>query len=135
MERGTKQGSKADWALITESVTAARVEVHRLWHLINRGQKLVETSTHRDHLFQVAGDLIAAVPGRMKQLERDLDRASYALSLIGADQLKKVLPLADRNHVTDGLHSNQYVSRPKKASPERVAGRYLAELALRNAKK
>lgn len=126
MERNTKQASKADWALVTESVTSARVELHRLWHLVNRGRGLVEKSTHRDHLYQVAGDLIVAVPERMKQIERDLDRASYILALVGVDQLKKVLPLSDRNHVTDGLHSDRYTSPPKKASPERVAGRYLA---------
>lgn len=95
--------SQAAWALITEGVAAARVEAHRLKHLINRGMKLVEESDHTDHLHQVAGDLIQGAPRRLEKLEMDLDRTSLALSLMGQKFLEARLPLHDKAMVDEAV--------------------------------
>ena len=75
-DKDKQASSEAAWALITEGVTAARLDAHRLKHLINRAQKLVEGSKYKEHLYQIAGDLILALPERCGTLERNLDRTS-----------------------------------------------------------
>ena len=95
--------SQAAWALITEGVASARVEAHRLQHLVNRAMKLVEQSDHRDHLYQVAGDLIKGAPARLEQLEMSLDRTSLALAKMGQDFLESRLPLQDKTEVDEAV--------------------------------
>ncbi len=95
--------SQAAWALITEGVAAARVEAHRLKHLINRGLKLVERSDYTEHLNQVAGDLIKGAPRRLERLELDLDRTALALSKMGEKFLEARLPLHDKTMVDEAV--------------------------------
>ena len=116
--------TQVSWALLSEATASARLEAHRLRHLIERGQRIVDSSAAKDHIYQVAGDLMLAVPRRLDALDTDLDRLSYALSVLGADHLRDRLPMADRALVDDATH------RPKppgtRPSASRVAARYLA---------
>lgn len=122
--------SQAAWALITEGVVSARVEAHRLKHLVNRALKLVEESDYTEHLHQVAGDLIQAAPQRLERLEIDLDRTSLALAKMGETFLEARLPLHDKTEVDEatlpafGGGSHRYASRDHLAV-DRVAVRYL----------
>jgi len=122
--------SQAAWALITEGVVAARVEAHRLKHLVNRAMKLVEQSEHTDHLHQVAGDLIQAAPRRLEKLELDLDRTSLALTKMGEKFLEARLPLHDKTQVDEavlpafGGGAHRYASHEALVM-DRVAVRYL----------
>ena len=93
--------SQAAWALITEGVTSARVEAHRLKHLVNRALKLIEESSHTEHLYQVAGDLIHGAPRRLERLELDLDRTSLALAKMGEAFLEARLPIHDKTEVDE----------------------------------
>ena len=95
--------SQASWALLTEGVTNARIETHRLRHLINRARKLADNSSHKEHLYEVAGDIILAAPERLSAIERSLDRTGYALSHMGQDFLKGRIPLTDRQIVEDTI--------------------------------
>lgn len=95
--------SQAAWALITEGVVAARVEAHRLKLLLNRALKLVEQSEQKEHIQQVAGDLVKGAPVRLEKLEMDLDRTSLALSKMGETFLEARLSLHDKNHVTEAV--------------------------------
>lgn len=93
--------SQAAWALITEGVVSARVEAHRLKLLTQRAKKLVDQSDHKEHLHQVAGDIIFGIPQRLEALEMDLDRTSLALSKMGETFLEARLPLGDKNQVEE----------------------------------
>ena len=116
-----KSTSQASWALITEGVTNARIEAHRLKHLMSRAQKLVEKSPARDHLYEVAGDIILSAPDRLAALERSLDRTAYALSYMGQDFLRGRIPFTDRQIVEDvQMETGQF-----KNSARRVTARYL----------
>ena len=95
--------SQAAWALLTEGVVSARVEAHRIKHLLNRAEKLVAESTHKEHIHQVAGDILQAVPRRLERLEIDLDRTSLALAKMGETFLEARLPLHDKNEVDEAV--------------------------------
>lgn len=127
----TASSSQAAWALLTEGVTAARLESHRLRLLLTRALTLCEKSERRDHLYEVAGDVIQAVPTRIDTLERSLDRTSYALSVLGADHLRDLLPLTDRKMVDDATeHARPFGGgRGTRTSVSRVAARHLRRVA------
>lgn len=104
------------WALLAEACAAARLEVHRLRHLVTRGMDVIEDSEERDHIYQVAGDILMVAPRRMDVLEGHLDRLSYALSVLGAEELRDQVSLSDRALVDDATHK----------SAARVAARFLS---------
>jgi hypothetical protein len=114
--------SQVAWALLTEGVSEARVEAHRLRHLMTRALALVEKSKGKEEIYQHAGDIIQTAPRRMENLERILDRTSYALAVFGTDHLRDRLPMSDRALVDDATHRSKPFSGP---STSRVSARYL----------
>lgn len=117
--------SQAAWALITEGVTRARVDVHRLRHLLNRVLKIVEDSEHKEHIYQVGGDIIIGGPHLIDQLDRHLDRTLLALSKMGKEFLDSRLPLSDKVMVEEAVEAA--FGRPKSriSMAERIADRYI----------
>ncbi len=116
--------SQAAWALLTEGVTKARLETHRLQHLLNRAIELVENSEHKEDFYQAAGDVIVAVPDRVEQIIRALDRTSLALSRMGEDFLDSRLPLSDKTMVDEAIESAFHPTREAE-SLQRVVDAYL----------
>jgi hypothetical protein len=117
--------SEAAWALLMEGVTSARVETHRLKILINRCEALVKDSTHRDHLYQVAGDIIVDMPVKLQRLETVLDRTALALSGMGEDFLSARLPLHEKNLVEEATSPAAFGGNQPRSSVERVAQEYM----------
>jgi hypothetical protein len=123
-----KAGSQAGWALITGGVNAARVDAHRIHHLLNKVMKLVESSPGKEHIYQVAGDIIMAIPSLTNRLEDQLDETSYALACMGKEHLKERLPISRRNQVEVTIEGAPNFSAPMlHNSVERVAERYLQQ--------
>jgi len=75
--------------------------------MINRALKVIEESKAKDHLYQMAGDLILGVPNRMDALETVLDKTSYALTIMGKDFLEARLPIDDKQEVDDAVKYGQ----------------------------
>lgn len=121
-----RSSSQSSWALLTGSVADARVESHRIRHLVNRGQKIVENSVAKDHLYEVAGDLIMGIPERLSHLERLLDRTSYALSLMGEDFFRGRLSIDDKEMVDQAVKFSQSAFP---STVQRVASRFLQRKA------
>lgn len=118
--------SQAAWALITEGVTAARIEAHRLRHLLTRAQKLVEQSDCREHLFQVAGDIITGAPTRLTSLETTLDKTALALAKMGEVFLEARLPLSEKTEVEEAVEPSFGGGRNRFSTAEdRVATRWM----------
>ena len=117
--------SQAAWALLTEGVSMARIETHRLQHLVNRAKQLVDTSKEKDHLYQVAGDLILAFPQRMDHLIVALDRTSLALSKMGEEFLTSRLPISDQTMVDEAIEAAFGKSTPRQSMTARVTDRYI----------
>lgn len=118
--------SQVSWALLTEGVVQARVDAHRLRLLLTRALSLVEASEAKEALWQMAGDLIQAIPDRLSEVELHLDRTAYALTLMGEDFLRSRLPLDARYRVDEGAQANPMVGpRTKDSSAARVAHRFL----------
>jgi len=125
-------GSQAGWALISGGVNAARVEAHRIHQLLQKALELVEHSSEREHLYQVAGDLIVAIPQRMEVLEAQLDETGYALSLMGTDHLKDRLSVSRRNLVDETVEGCRgFGTQMLRQTASRVAERHMARRVAR----
>jgi hypothetical protein len=98
--------------------------------MLSRVLQLVESSEAKEHVYQVAGDLVVAAPHRLEVLEKHLDRTSYALSVLGEESLRDVLPLADRKVVDEAVERARPLFGPQRTrSSGRVADAYLARQA------
>jgi len=117
--------SQAAWALLTEGVTKARLELHRLQHLMSRATKLVDASEEKDHIYQVAGDILSAVPTRMDNLGLALDRTSLALARMGEEFLKSRLPLSEKMMVDEAIEAAFGARTKQTEAIARIAQRYL----------
>jgi len=125
-ERSKRASSQATWALLTEGVTRARLESHRMRHMVNRILKLIEDSKEREHLYQVAGDVIEGFPERHDKLDIALDRTALALAMMGEEFLDARLPLSDKRMVEEAVSSAFGRPRSLESTLEsRVAARYL----------
>lgn len=93
--------NQMEWEVVIEGVTATRLEVHRLHQMLNRALKVIELSGKEEEAFEAAGDLIVSIPEKVKEIERLLDRTSYALAKNGQESLKNRLPASDRNYVEE----------------------------------
>ena len=129
MSKSKTAGSQATWALLTEGVTRARLDSHRIRHMINRALKLVEDSEDKEHLYQIAGDIIEGISERMDQLDASLDRTGLALSRIGEEFLSARLTLTDKNLVDEAI-SSAFGSHQEKESEasERIVSKYLVRV-------
>ena len=116
--------SQAAWSLLTEGVASARIEAHRLKHLINRATAIVEQSEAKAHIQQVAGDILLAAPQRLTQLERHLDRTALALSKMGEDFLEARLPISDKTEVEEAVQP-AFGGGKMRTSVDRLAQRWV----------
>lgn len=116
--------SQVAWALLVEGVEQARIDVHRVRLMCDRALALVEASESRDHLHQVAGDMIQGLPERLSSAEQALDRTSYALTVMGGDFLRARISIDDREKVDESLKTSPFSERREKSSAERVAWRF-----------
>jgi hypothetical protein len=103
--------------------------------MVNRLLVLVEASEKRDHLYEVAGDIIVDFPRHLQHLERHLDRLNYALASVGQKQYRDRIPLTDRYKVDYAMQEARFPlvsdegqspfppTKPKTVA-QRVAQRY-----------
>jgi len=101
------------------------LEAHRLRHLINRAIKLVEESEEKDHIYQMAGDMIVSVPDRLDKIDIALDRTSLALARMGEEFLDARLSISDKQLVDDAISAAFGSPKHKESAEERVASRYM----------
>ena len=120
-----KSSSQASWSILSEGVSSARVEAYRLRHLVNRAMAIIEQSVAKDHLYQVAGDIIMGVPSRLDRIEQTLDRTSYALAKMGDAHLKQRLPIHDREMVEESIERADLLNPSFSKMSSNVAQRFL----------
>jgi len=123
--------TEAMWSLLNGLVANARVESHRMRHLVNRGLAIIENDTEeqREHLYQKAGDLIVAIPERLGQLESLLDQANYALAKLEQDFLKSRVSQGVKKEIDEVMTPAIPVPAKQAELAQRIASRWEAQAA------
>lgn len=98
---------------LMEELTDARLRCVQLKRYVDQATKLVGESTHRDHFFEVAGQLIHGIPETLMKLDKALSASSLAASRLDYEELKQELKpekLQELEHVLDDVRI-RYLNR------------------------
>jgi hypothetical protein len=115
--------------LLTKDITQIITEVYKLQIYIKRAITVIESLSEEDkeRVYQVAGDLIEAVPVTLKKVDILLSKILYAINIVWRKELKVALPFDERSEVeslitpqSDDFYKNVNVEKLKKVA-KRVA--------------
>jgi uncharacterized protein YicC (UPF0701 family) len=76
---------------LTEELGDARLRAAQLKTYVQEALDLVEKSTHRDHFFEVAANLIHGIPDTLFKLDKALDAAAMAAARMDYEEIKQGL--------------------------------------------
>lgn len=119
-------------------IAEARVQAHRLRHMVNRLISMCRDPRYGEILNQLVGDIAQASPHQLDMIETALDRASYAMSIMGEDFLKGRLPLEDLTEVQEATEgSRPFGTSRYRASldPEKLARWFERRVRARQARR
>ena len=74
-----------------EELGDARLRCDQLLRYLERATRLVEKSSHKDHIFEVAGDLVRAVPETAFKLHKALQAVALAADRLDYEEIKQDL--------------------------------------------
>ncbi len=76
---------------IQEELSDARLRCEELKNYINKALKIIDSSSHKEHLYAVAGDLINGMPESLFKLEKSLMATAMAVNKIDYEEIKQNL--------------------------------------------
>ena len=123
-EMNKKASSQASWSILSEGVSASRVESHIVrTHVMQMIEAIKEHPQLAEEIYKRCGDNFEAIPKHLSKLERSLDRTNYALITMGSDWYRQRLTHEDREMVDMASKYNPtpFPSANKQSSIERVA--------------
>ena len=88
----TGRGKTASAMLyLVEELGDARLRCDQLLRYLDEATKLIEKSSHKDHLFEVAGHLIQSLPDTAFKLQKALQAVALATDRLDYEELKQEL--------------------------------------------
>ena len=123
-EMNKKASSQASWSILSEGVSASRVESHIVrTHVTQMIEAIKEHPQLAEEIYKRCGDNFEAIPKHLSKLERALDRTNYALITMGSDWYRQRLTHEDREMVDMASKYNPtpFPSTSKQSSIKRVA--------------
>lgn len=76
---------------LMEELTDARMRCDQLKRMIDQAMRIVSQSSERDHIHEVAGDLLQAIPETLFKMDKALDATALAASRLDYEELKQSL--------------------------------------------
>src|SRR4051812_48354983 len=76
---------------VMEELGDARMRCDQLLRYVERAVSLVEKSSHKDHFFEVAGDVIRGIPETAFKLHKALEAVALAANRIDYEEIKQDL--------------------------------------------
>lgn len=76
---------------LMEEISDARLRCEQLKNFIAQALRLVSGSTHRDHFYEVAGDLLQGIPDSLFKMDKALAATALAASRLDYEELKAQL--------------------------------------------
>jgi hypothetical protein len=76
---------------LQEELTDARMRCDQLKNFVDKAVRLISQSSHRDHFYEIAGDVIYGLPDALFRLDKALDATALAASRLDYEELKQSL--------------------------------------------
>lgn len=106
---------------VQEELSDARLRAEELKVCIQKVLDLVESSSAKDHLYEVAGHLITDVPVKLIKLIKALDATAYAINGLDSQELKYSLR-QDKLDALDQVLEEVRVKIPKRSVLDKYVG-------------
>jgi hypothetical protein len=127
IERRLGAHSKDAGALVylVEELGDARMRCDQLLRYVDKATKLIEKSSHKDHFFEVAGDVIRGIPETAFKLHKALQAVALAANRIDYEEIKQDLrpeKAEELERVLEDVRVRQVQrrSQPMSLKPENV---------------
>lgn len=78
-------------AYLQEEISDARLYCEEIKRHVVRAIELVNASTHKEHLYAIAGDIVYGVPSLLSKLETALNATAMAVDKIDYEELRQTL--------------------------------------------
>lgn len=121
-----KASSQASWSILSEGVSASRVESHIVrTHVMQMIEAIKENPQLAEEIYKRCGDNFEAIPKHLSKLERSLDRTNYALITMGSDWYRQRLTHEDREMVD---MASKYNPTPSPSANKQSSIRRIAKM-------
>jgi hypothetical protein len=110
--------------ILTKDVTQIITELYKLQLYVKRILQLIENldEKEKEKIYQVAGDLVDAVPNSLRKMDILLSKILYALNIIWRKELKVSLPFDERSEVENLITPSKEVDIGKiKKTAKKIA--------------
>lgn len=94
------------------SLSQARVQASVLEEMVERGQKLIEASEHREHIYREAGDMITRFQTSLTELNRHLATVSYVVNQMAVSSAGQDLNPALRKDLDRLMEASAKITDP-----------------------
>ena len=102
---------------LLEELGDARSRLVQLKKYIDEATDLIEKSEHRDHFFEVAGNLIHGIPEALFKMEKALEAAAFAAARLDYEEIKEDLKPEKIEELEKALQDVR-IRRPQRRSGE-----------------
>jgi len=124
MSKERKKLANAEAAIFLKEISSAKVEAQMLRNYLVRAKKLVDKSKEKEHLYEVAGDLILEIPEAIERLEHSLDMILYMTTVSTKKILSPKITLEEKQSLERSFVDTQFEQSVNNLS-KKVASRYL----------
>ncbi len=104
---------------LMEELGDARLNCAHLTHYIDLARQIVEKSDHRDHIFEVAGHLLQAIPEHLFKLEKSLQAVALAADRLDYEEIKQELRPEKVEDLERALKEVRIRTVPRRSEPMR----------------
>lgn len=81
----------------------SRIAVEQIERIVEKGMSLIDSSSHKEHIYAEAGDMITNMRELLERLTEGLSIISYATSRIDQRKLKNKIPSYIREEINDAV--------------------------------
>jgi len=117
VKRPVVKTAKGITVFLLEELGDARSRLVQLKKYIDEATNLIEKSEHRDHFFEVAGNLIHGIPEALFKMEKALEAAAFAAARLDYEEIKEDLKPEKVEELEKALQDVR-IRRPQRRSGE-----------------
>lgn len=86
---------------LLKEVSDSLATTHKVKTLLNRAIEIVNASEEKEHIYQVAGDIIINLPKKLDRLENTLTKILYFLNIYMRKDLRTFLSVEDKSEIDE----------------------------------
>lgn len=106
---------------VQEELSDARLRAEELKVAIQKALDIIEESSAKDHLYEVAGHLITDIPIKLLKLTKALDATAYAINGLDSQELKYSIR-RDKLDALDQILEEVRVKIPRRSILDKFEG-------------